>query len=348
MKKLEVMQRKIAMKRSLCRAGNKPKPCSWLLLIFVLFSTFSIKGMAQTRSAESADLYSKSERRGQASITHKPNFPVVGEMVEFVDSSTDQSSSWQWDFGDGKTSNVRNPRHFYSKPGFYSVTLTMDGSFGKKRVRRTIGVMPPTDASFSYSPASPKIGQRVQFTDKTSGSPTFWLWRFGDGTTSTARNARHAYRAAGTYTVTMLTGTLSGVERESRTLTVSAAAPPPVSPLSSSFTFSPGSPAPGQAVHFTDKSAGAPTSWQWDFNDGSTSTVQNPNHTFKTAGTYNVTLTITNGTGSGSISVGILVGLVEAIRAASPSLADVSSAVSSWGYCYCSCRFGNLGGSARH
>ena len=67
--------------------------------------------------------------------------------------------------------------------------------------------------------------------------------------------------------------------------------------------------------------------WEWNFGDGSTSTVQNPNHSFSAAGTYNVTLTITNSTGSNSTSVGISVGLVEAIKAASPSFGDVKSAI---------------------
>ncbi len=48
-------------------------------------------------------------------------------------------------------------------------------------------------------------------------------------------------------------------------------------------------------VDFTDISTGAPTSWFWDFGDGSTSTHQNPTHTYYTAGTYTVNLTVSNG-----------------------------------------------------
>jgi len=52
------------------------------------------------------------------------------------------------------------------------------------------------------------------------------------------------------------------------------------------------------AVQFTDQSTGAPTNWRWDFGDGTTSTVQNPAHTYATTGTYQVTLTATNAVGS--------------------------------------------------
>jgi PKD repeat protein len=44
------------------------------------------------------------------------------------------------------------------------------------------------------------------------------------------------------------------------------------------------------AVKFTDQSTGSPTQWNWNFGDGNTSTDQNPQHTYPTAGTYNVGL----------------------------------------------------------
>lgn len=50
-------------------------------------------------------------------------------------------------------------------------------------------------------------------------------------------------------------------------------------------------------IQFTDKSSSAPTSWAWDFGDGGTSTLQNPSHTYTTAGTFTVKLTATNAFG---------------------------------------------------
>ena len=51
-------------------------------------------------------------------------------------------------------------------------------------------------------------------------------------------------------------------------------------------------------VSFTDHSVGGITSWSWDFGDGATSTEQNPNHTYRTPGTYTVSLTVTGPAGS--------------------------------------------------
>ena len=51
-------------------------------------------------------------------------------------------------------------------------------------------------------------------------------------------------------------------------------------------------------VMFTDLSTNVPTSWLWDFGDGSTSTLRDPMHTYTVAGTYTVSLTATNAAGS--------------------------------------------------
>ena len=51
-------------------------------------------------------------------------------------------------------------------------------------------------------------------------------------------------------------------------------------------------------VQFTDYSTGSPTSWSWNFGDGSLSTLQNPSHTYTSADTYTVTLSISDGTNS--------------------------------------------------
>jgi len=53
----------------------------------------------------------------------------------------------------------------------------------------------------------------------------------------------------------------------------------------------------GASVQFTDMSTGNPTTWNWTFNDGNTSTLQNPTNAFPAAGTYSVNLNVTNVSG---------------------------------------------------
>src|SRR5262249_7750364 len=64
------------------------------------------------------------------------------------------------------------------------------------------------------------------------------------------------------------------------------------------FTLSPSSPIPGPTVQFTDTSTGSPTSWSWDFGDGAGSNDRNPAKVYSNAGSYNVTLTVSNALGS--------------------------------------------------
>ena len=51
-------------------------------------------------------------------------------------------------------------------------------------------------------------------------------------------------------------------------------------------------------VNFTDASLNSPTSWSWNFGDEGSASVQNPSHTYSTAGTYTVSLMAANGDGS--------------------------------------------------
>ncbi|MFZ5981492.1 MAG: PKD domain-containing protein [Candidatus Zixiibacteriota bacterium] len=69
---------------------------------------------------------------------------------------------------------------------------------------------------------------------------------------------------------------------------------PPVA----AFTGNPTSGTVPLTVSFTDQSTYNPTSWNWNFGDGTTSTEQNPSHTYSTIGTYTVSLTVTNAFGS--------------------------------------------------
>jgi len=155
-------------------------------------------------------------------------------------------------------------------------------------------VVPPAPvASFTATPTSGTAPLPVQFTDTSTGTPTAWSWDFGDGGTSTAQSPAHTYTSPGSYTVT-LTASNSGGPSAPVTGTVTVAPPAPTA----SFTASPTSGVAPLPVQFTDTSTNTPTSWSWNFGDGATSTAQNPAHTYATPGTYTVSHTATNVTGT--------------------------------------------------
>ena len=69
----------------------------------------------------------------EAKFAYVPDRPGVGELIQFVDSSSDpdgQVTVWLWDFGDGTTSMEKEPLHVYMRVGTYSVTLTVTDNVG--------------------------------------------------------------------------------------------------------------------------------------------------------------------------------------------------------------------------
>ena len=220
-------------------------------------------------------------------FSFSPVNPEAGELIQFQDSTSGNPSAWNWNFGDSSTSNLQNPTHTYNNAGTYTVTLQVSNGDYTRTVSKTITVLAPITVGFSYSPANPVVDQDVQFSNASTGSITSYSWNFGDGSSSTLKDPVHKYSAAGNFTVTLTATNATGSKSKSQTITVNQS-------LSPSFSYSPASPYAGQAVQFTASSSGNPTSWSWDFGDGSTSSLQNPTHAYSSAGTYTVTLTASN------------------------------------------------------
>jgi PKD repeat protein len=153
-------------------------------------------------------------------------------------------------------------------------------------------------ANFSAKPTSGKAPLNVSFKDKSTGYPTKWKWTFGDGTNSTKQNPIHKYSKAGKYTVSLTVNNAAGSNTTTKANYITVVAKPVAA-----FSASPTSGKVPLNVVFTDKSTGAPTAWKWNFGDGTTSTKQNPTHKYSKAGTYTVSLTVTNAAGSNTKTV---------------------------------------------
>jgi len=142
-----------------------------------------------------------------AAFTASPTSGKLPLTVKFTDKSTDVYS-YNWNFGDKSTSTVKNPTHKYTKAGKYNVKLTVKNAAGSNTVTKSsyINVAAPVKvpaASFTASPTSGKKPLKVQFTDKSTNSPTSWKWSFGDGTYSTSKNPAHTYSKSGKYTISL-------------------------------------------------------------------------------------------------------------------------------------------------
>jgi PKD repeat protein len=141
-----------------------------------------------------------------ADFSATPTSGTASLVVGFTDLSTGNGiTSWSWDFGDGNTSTTQNPQHTYTAAGTYTVSLTAFNSDCDNTETKTafITVSVPPIADFSSDLTSGNEPLTVTFTDLSSGTPTSWLWNFGDGGTSTAQHPSHTYTAVGTYPVAL-------------------------------------------------------------------------------------------------------------------------------------------------
>jgi PKD repeat protein len=225
-------------------------------------------------------------------------FSTIPTKVEFTDNSLGSTPMiWSWDFGDGATSTEQNPTHVYLQRGTYTVSLTVKNAYGTstaiKKDYITVGMGPTAD--FVGTPTNGAVPLSVAFTDKSSGQETSWTWDFGDGKRSNEQNPTHTYWTAGVYNVILTTSNDYGSSDLTKTAYVTV-----TDNLVSKYIADPSSGKAPLEVTFTDRSTGTPTAWLWDFNDGTTSTVQNPTHIFADGGSYDVKLTITRGTDTAS------------------------------------------------
>src|SRR5665647_2508261 len=152
-------------------------------------------------------------------------------------------------------------------------------------------------ASFSANVTNGTAPLTVQFND-SSINATGWNWNFGDGGTSPDKNPIHTYYTAGNYTVNLTASNANETNSTSATITVLAQQPAKVLPVASFSANVTNGTAP-LTVQFNDSSINA-TGWNWTFGDGNTSNVQNPIHTYYTAGNYTVNLTASNLNGTNS------------------------------------------------
>ncbi|MFA5247978.1 MAG: PKD domain-containing protein [Patescibacteria group bacterium] len=228
--------------------------------------------------------------------------PTSGDApltVQFTDTSTNSPTYWWWNFVGGGTpqSLLQNPSYTYTIPGVYSVTMYAQNLGGANTITKTsyitVTTPSPPITNFTYTPHSGFIPLTVHFTDTTTGSVASRLWQFGDGGTSTSQNPSHTFSTAGNYTVNLTSTNIIG--SSSKIYYVNATTP---QPPTASFTGTPTSGFTPLSVQFTDTSINSPSSWSWTFGDGSTSTLQNPSHTYSSYGVYTVILTATNSYGS--------------------------------------------------
>ncbi len=215
--------------------------------------------------------------------------------VQFTSTSSGANAyAWTFPGGTPGTSTAQNPSVVYNTAGTYNVTLIVTNPAGADTLTQNNYVTVNTVPVAGYT--SSVTGTTATFTN-TSTNATSYSWNFGDGGTSTATNPTHTYATDGVYTVVLSATNVCGTVTSSQTVTI-------VTPPSAGFTANNTTGCAPLSVQFTNQSSPNSTSYAWTFPGGTpgTSTVQNPSVTYNTAGTYNVTLIVSNAAGADTLT----------------------------------------------
>ena len=145
------------------------------------------------------------------------------------------------------------------------------------------------------TPRVTDVGLPVEFTGAglPGLSPSTALWTFGDGGSSSVSSMGYAYTAPGLYTATYAVTSYVGVNATASVSVYVYPAP------TASIVFAPSSPVVGGPLTIVAIASGGqgPYTYAWNFGDGGTSTELSPAHAYATAGTYTVTLNVTDSLG---------------------------------------------------
>lgn len=218
--------------------------------------------------------------------------PGSTPTVQFYDLSLGNVTSWQWDFGDGRSGNVQNPRYTYSSPGTYNVCLiAVKPGNQSDTICKNIQVNPISlcQPSFLTFP-DPLDPMTLHFIDVSQGETDSWFWDFGDGQTSELQNPAHSFSLGGIYTVKLTTNNQSAGCEDSFVSIESVVQQPEYIAHFNAFSLN----SDELTWRFADLSTGNPEQWYWEFGDGNSSHLENPLHTYDVAGVYEVCLTVSN------------------------------------------------------
>jgi len=222
----------------------------------------------------------------------------VGNITNFSDLSSANGGTavndWQWNFDDGSTDNTQNPTNNYASSGNYNVSLTVTTASGcaHDTIKEVLVYEVPTSA-FTFN--NECYYDSIMFSEEALPYANEYEWFFDDGSTSFDPNPSHLYPSAGEYNVSLVVA-IDGFCHDTITQAVYAYAQPDASfeidgvcedTISTFNNLSTVDDIDGDIIN----------DWQWDFGDGSTSTIENPTNTYGQEELYDVSLIVTTNFG---------------------------------------------------
>ncbi|MFK7970778.1 MAG: PKD domain-containing protein, partial [Bacteroidia bacterium] len=215
--------------------------------------------------------------------------------VNFMDGSVLGPSgpivSYHWDFGNGDTAIIANPRATYLDTGFYDVKLIVEDSLGCiDSISRRIAVGDTVKADFEIVDSIACVRQEVYLFNRSTGNYNASVWDIGGITYLNQKDPKFAFQDTGWYFIELIVedrGCYDTLRKDSAFHIL-----PPKAGFDGNLV---GCDTP-HTVFFRDTSIGA-TRYFWDFgtgNPGDTSNIAEPIFTYRQTGFYNVMMVVWN------------------------------------------------------
>jgi PKD repeat protein/Flp pilus assembly pilin Flp len=247
---------------------------------------------------------------GNVSPTANFSSTCTNLSCSFTSTSTDSDgtiASASWTFGEpasgSNTATGNSASHTFAAAGNYTVSLTVIDDDGASRTfSKTVTVTTgSTTGSGNVDPvanfASNCTALTCTFSDSSTDDGTIvtYAWAFGDSTTGNVASPSKTYSAAGTYSVTLTVTDDGGATNSvTKSVTVTSSNNPPVAAISNTCL--------NLVCDFSGSDStdvgGSISSYAWNFGDSSTGAGISFTKTYAAAGTYTVTLTVTDNLGA--------------------------------------------------
>ncbi len=227
------------------------------------------------------------------------SFFINGLQAAFSNQSVNSTSSL-WYFGDGEQSNENNPVHVYGQDGIYNVMLISSGNCGPDTSLQQVIIHTPPQAAFSVQQSDFCIPATVSFVNESSSNATSFAWTFNGGSPSTSsqENPVVTYAVPGTYNVQLIAYSAGGSDTMTWAGLVTVGDIPNAAFLLSTA---------GTTVTLQNQSSDA-NAYIWLFDDGQSSTEEDPVHTYADYGNYQLVLIAMNSCGADTMLVDIELG----------------------------------------
>lgn len=239
-----------------------------------------------------------------ADFSMSDNEGCVPMNIVFTNTSSGNSLSYSWNFGNGNISDIENPEANYGNVGSFTVTLTVTDGTDSDEISKIVNVYDKPNASFTPTTFNGCVGDTINFESTSTGAEiSQWVWDFKDGSYPPNVNAiNQIYSFPGVYDISLEVFDVNGCSDFVEVFDVFNIASAPSFSYTASETYACEFPLDVSFAAVINDAETSTYTYLWDLGDGTNSTSPTPSITYSSYDFFDVSLELTNANGCKSTS----------------------------------------------